>query len=133
LQLHNEFPEAYDYFDSLGNIMLDSSSTLTAKISLIKDFETNFDFTGLSTEQIHCLFAMSSIARYSLFLWAPKSMGGMGKFDNVIVTPGRINWPEIGAEDALGCYGAALFTWNPWTALGGGAVASCFAILKEVI
>lgn len=129
-QLMHENPVIANYSNDIRLIMIDPSTDLQTKINLIKDYESTFHYSSIDKSQAKILKLSSSVARYSLYLWAPTSEGGLGYID--LIDPNDltgIDWWEIGVEDFLSACGAALFTGNPLVALASGVIGSAISAL----
>ncbi len=68
-------PVIHDYFKNLQRIAELPNITLAQKIQKIKNLEDTFDYSVYNEDIQGCLQVMSSVARYSLYLWAPTAQG----------------------------------------------------------
>lgn len=132
---YNSNTKVLSLYLQIKEIALDNDFDLLQKINRIKVIENSFDYSGLTVSQISTIKKGLSIARYSLFYWAPVSQGGLGKFDDLIGAQLKtsIGWGQIGIEDAWGAWMGAFTTANPFVALGGGVLTSVVAAGREYI
>lgn len=134
-RFYNLYPNVLDFYSEVRVIALNTNFSLSEKLSRLKTLENSYDYSGLSEEQVMKIKTGMSIARYSLYYWAPLTEGGLGKLDSSInvklKTP--INWTGVAIDDAWGAWGSALFTWNPFTALAGGIVTSAISATRTYI
>lgn len=135
--LHDSLPDYFEYYYNIRLIVTSDTLLLNEKIDKIKLLETSLDMTRLSPEFISVLYQISSIARYSMYFWAPTSEGGLGYFDKLISNGYKstlvVDWWEVGMSDLWGTWGSALFTGNPFTALAGGVVNSAISAVRQAI
>lgn len=132
--LYIAHPGMFNYYFSLRNITIDENLDLEAKIEAIKQFEGSFDYSPYSTDEIACLQVTSSIARYSLFYWAPTIEGGMGNFDAVQLDNDNlqgVDWWAVGVDDIWGAAIGGFSTANPLVALGWGGVSSGVGLARQ--
>lgn len=134
-RLYNSFPQLIDIYLGLRSIALNNDFNLSEKIVRIKILESSCDYSGLTEEQVAKVKTGMSIARYSLYYWAPASEGGLGKLEYCVSKKLKtsINWTGVAIDDAWGALTSALFTWNPFTALGGGVVSSAISATRRYI
>jgi hypothetical protein len=136
-ELYDSLPDYFMFYYDIRSIATSDTLGLYDKIEKIKLLEKTFDMTGLSSELIAVLYKTSSVARYSLYFWAPTSEGGLGYFD-LLISNGykstlEVNWWDVGLDDLWGAWGSALFTGNPFTALAGGVVNSAISAIRQVV
>ncbi|MCA1761513.1 MAG: hypothetical protein ABR574_13110 [Cryomorphaceae bacterium] len=123
----------FQYFFDLRDIAGNQSLTLGQKIDAIKLYEQNYNYLSHPIDEANCLRVMSSIARYSLYFWAPKSQGGLGNYDLLLAGGPKapINWWRVGVDDIWGACLAAFTTANPFVALGWGAGTSACSAFTD--
>lgn len=127
---HQATPIFHEYFKELEGIVSDPRMSLNEKIIAIKDYENSFNYQIYPSNVSKSLKVVSSIARYSIFLWAPKSQGGLGYYDKVLEAK-RIDWWEVGVDDIMGTALSGVFAPTPVTALAGGVLASAYTVAKS--
>ena len=132
-EFHNENPIFHEYFIEMHAVASNTGLNLEQKLNAIRTYENNFRFDYYPIEIAESLKVMSSIARYSLHLWAPLGEGGLGYFDKVLLAKDKekLDWYEVAADDIMGAALSGVFTGNPLIALGGGVLSSGWTILKH--
>lgn len=136
MELYYNCPEYFEKVFDIRDIVINTALGLEEKIENIKTIESGFSSLNISRYYIEMLYKTASTARYSLYYWAPTSQGGLGNFDTYFgnkKSTMEVNWGEVGLDDLWGAWGSALFTGNPFIALGGGVVASVITVVREVI
>lgn len=139
LNFMQENPEITTYFNTINQIMIDENSGLIDKVNSIIDYENNFDYSTVDNDAANILKLSSSIARHSLYYWAPLSEGGLDRENYVkdILYPdpaSSVNWDywrKIAANDYLSACFGAFFTANPFIALGGGVAGSAISVFLD--
>lgn len=131
--VYNADPIIHEYFKNLQGIAEASNSTLEQKLEGIREFEHDFEYENYPTNIQECLKSMSSVARFSLLLWAPINEGGSGYFDilGANLSKAPINWWRVGVDDIYGSCIGAMTTGNPLVALGGGVVTSGLSAFSQ--
>ena len=139
--LQIEYPLLFNEYKKIRSIITNNGLSFELKIEKIKQFErsiinnSNALFSGLddsSVEQLKSgILTATAIGRYSLYLWTSTADGGLGYYD-IINPPLAANGPpDWVVEDIWGAFTSALFTWNPWAALGGGVAASVVKVVRD--
>lgn len=128
--LYSARPDLFEHYLSIRDVMNDSSS-LEEKLANLRDYENGIDYTVLSDSDNLIIKATFSTARYSLYLWSEREEGGLGYGStlNKKYIGGNKKTHDIVMSDIGGCYTSALFTWNPATAIAGGACSSAWTYL----
>lgn len=123
---HNDNPIFHEYFIETHAVASNTGLNLEQKLNAIRTYENNFRFDDYPIEIAESLKVISSIARYSLHLWAPSSEGGLGYFDKVILAKDKekLDWWEVGVNDILGAAIGGMTTANPLIGLGYGVFSS---------
>ena len=122
--------ETFEYYFDIRDIANDGSLNLSEKITAIRSLENNYDFSITSETDKEVMLKESSVARYSLYLWAPESESGLGYFHKV-TNAKDIDWAEVGRDDIWGLEIGALFGENPASAVGGAVVGSAVSALRQ--
>ena len=101
-EMYNENPKMFEYLESIRKIIKNSKGNLHKMIEGIKDFEKNYPYEIFPEEQRVYLKLTSSIARHSLYLWAPIEQGGLGYFAKIRgETKVPIDWWGVGEGDYI--------------------------------
>jgi hypothetical protein len=132
--LYTAHQAMFSYYFSLREIAANENLDLEAKIEAIKQFESSFDYSSFTSSEAACLQVTSSIARYSLFYWAPTNEGGLGYFDLIEPIDDNlqgIDWWVVGVDDIWGAAVAGFSTANPFVALGWGGVNSGVGLVRQ--
>jgi len=124
--------EVFTFYFELRAIVNDEQLDLADKLSEIKQFEQSYDYTVFSGDQVEIVKKTASIARYSLYYWAPVNQGGLGNYDIIVDgIPTKVDWWGVGRADIYGAALAGFATANPFAALGWGVVSSAIDALDE--
>lgn len=126
--LYKVYPDLYEHYFVIRNIVNDTT-ILTNKINALISYENSLNSTNLNKDNLMALQSTFSVARYSLYLWSTKEEGGLGyrKEDrHKDYIGGSKETHDIVMADIGGTFTSALFTWNPFTALAGGAASSAW-------
>lgn len=128
--LYTARPDLFEHYLFIRDVMNDSSS-LEEKLDNLLNYENEIDYAVLSDSDNLIIKATFSTARYSLYLWSEREEGGLGygSTSNKKYIGGNKKTHDIVMADIGGCYTSALFTWNPATAIAGGACSSAWTYL----
>jgi WD40 repeat protein len=142
--LHDNHPLIFNTYYDIRNIIKSNNLKLEEKIVQLKQIEeviiedqVDKDFYN-NVENIegvkNGLLVALAISRYSLYLWSPKSENGLGYYDLINNNPSVVcGPPDWVLDDIWGAATSALFTWNPFGALGGGIASSAVSALRGAI
>lgn len=130
--LFAEHPLIIENYDILKNIAGNEELNLAEKLENIIELETQIIGSNYPEFEKEILLQASAIGRWSLYYWAPKSMGGLGNFDELIASRPNpeaahgkpVDWWAVGRSDIWGAASAGFTTANPFIALGWGVVGS---------
>jgi hypothetical protein len=133
--LFAEHPLIIENYDILKNISGDETLDLGEKLESIIELETQVLASDYPEFDKEIILQASAIGRWSLYYWAPKSLGGLGHFDDLIASrpnpePAQgkpVDWWAVGRSDIWGAASAGFSTANPFVALGWGVVGSALS------
>jgi hypothetical protein len=128
----------FNFYLQISSIIGDHNLSLPLKIESIKVVEDTYDYSTVTKDQAIALRMSASIARYSLYFWAPTAQLGLGMFDelvkeNDVPQENKINWWSVGGDDFSGAILAGFTTANPFVAIGWGGVSSAVGIARQVL
>lgn len=115
----------YEQYFNIKAIVENTDIGLQEKIESLKEIESEISNSSLEGKSKEILLTAAAIGRYSLHLWAPEDIGGLGYFDELNINlPNGIDWWGVARTDIYGSCLAAFTTANPFIALGYGVASS---------